>query len=79
MESNQGQILFIDKPKGMSSFDVIRVLRKKLGIRKMGHAGTLDPAATGLLIIALEKATKQLDKYMHLPKEYEVEIEFGKT
>lgn len=71
-------ILFIDKPSGITSFDVIRKLRQKLGIRKMGHAGTLDPLATGLLIIGLEKATKELAIYMGLPKEYEVLIEFGK-
>ena len=72
-------ILLIDKPKGITSFDVIRLLRKKLGITKMGHAGTLDPLATGLLIIATDSATKEISKYMGLPKEYEVLIEFGKT
>lgn len=71
-------ILFIDKPSGITSFDVIRQLRRKLGIQKMGHAGTLDPLATGLLIIGLGKATKELSKYMNLDKEYEVLIEFGK-
>ena len=73
------QILLIDKPKGITSFDVIRRLRNKLGIRKMGHAGTLDPLATGLLIIAVGFATKEISKYMNLPKEYEVLMEFGKT
>lgn len=73
------EILFIDKPSGMTSFDVIRELRKKLGIRKMGHAGTLDPLATGLLIIALGSATKRINEFMNLPKEYEVLIEFGKV
>ncbi len=75
----QALILLIDKPSGITSFDVIRKLRVKLGIRKMGHAGTLDPLATGLLIIGLEKATKELAHYMGLPKEYEVLIEFGKV
>ena len=78
MNIPQNKILFIDKPSGMTSFDVIRELRKKLKIRKMGHAGTLDPLATGLLIIALESATKEISNYMNLPKEYEVLIEFGK-
>lgn len=73
------QILLIDKPKGITSFDVIRRLRNKLGIKKMGHAGTLDPLATGLLIIAIGFATKEISKYMNLPKEYEVLMEFGKT
>lgn len=72
-------ILLIDKPKGITSFDVIRRLRRKLGVRKMGHAGTLDPLATGLLIIAVGKATKELSRYMGLPKKYEVLIEFGKV
>ena len=73
------QILLIDKPSGITSFDVIRRLRNKLGVRKMGHAGTLDPLATGLLIIAVGFATKEISKYMNLPKEYEVLMEFGKT
>lgn len=73
------EILFIDKPKGITSFDVIRRLRRELGIRKMGHAGTLDPLATGLLIIGIGNATKELSKYMNLEKEYEVLIEFGKV
>lgn len=72
-------ILFIDKPSGITSFDVIRQLRRKYGIRKMGHAGTLDPLATGLLIIGVGEATKELSRYMGLAKEYEVLIEFGKV
>lgn len=72
-------ILFIDKPSGITSFDVIRQLRRQLGIKKMGHAGTLDPLATGLLIIGLEKGTKELSHYMSLPKEYEVLVEFWKV
>lgn len=72
-------ILLIDKPSGMTSFDVIRHLRRTLGIKKMGHAGTLDPLATGLLIIAVGKATKRISEFMGQPKEYEVLIEFGKT
>lgn len=75
---DERNILFIDKPSGITSFDVIRQLRRKLGIRKMGHAGTLDPLATGLLIIALEGATKEISQYMNLDKTYEVLIEFGK-
>lgn len=73
------EILLIDKPSGITSFDVIRKLRKKIGVRKMGHAGTLDPLATGLLIIAVGKETKNISQYMNLPKTYEVLIEFGKT
>lgn len=72
-------ILLIDKSAGMTSFDVIRQLRRKLNIRKMGHAGTLDPAATGLLIVATEHDTKKLSEFLKFDKEYEGEIEFGKV
>ncbi len=71
-------ILLIDKPKGISSFDVIRILRKKLGIRKMGHAGTLDPLATGLMIIGVESGTKKLNDYIKLDKSYTADILFGR-
>lgn len=70
-------ILLIDKPKGITSFDVIRRLRRELGIKKMGHAGTLDPLATGLMIIGVEKGTKKLNEYLKLPKEYIAEIRIG--
>ncbi|MDD5254435.1 MAG: tRNA pseudouridine(55) synthase TruB [Candidatus Omnitrophica bacterium] len=72
------EILFVDKPKGMSSFSVIRALRKKLKIRKMGHAGTLDPIATGLLIIGVGNGTKRLAEYFNLPKVYLIDILLGK-
>lgn len=71
------RIFLIDKPAGITSFDVIRVLRKKLGIKKMGHAGTLDPLATGLLIVGVGDGTKDLTKYIKLPKTYEADILFG--
>lgn len=72
------EIILIDKPKGITSFDVIRALRKKLGIKKMGHAGTLDPLASGLLIIGVEKGTKKLEEYLGLPKTYVMEVLLGK-
>ncbi|MCD8495155.1 MAG: hypothetical protein LRY41_03200 [Candidatus Pacebacteria bacterium] len=56
---DEHDIILIDKPKGITSFDVIRQLRKKLQIRKMGHAGTLDPLASGLMIIGVESGTKK--------------------
>jgi len=71
------EILLIDKPSGITSFDVIRQLRKKLGVRKMGHAGTLDPLATGLLIIGVGESTKKLDEYLKLPKIYRAGILLG--
>ncbi len=70
-------ILLIDKPKGITSFDCIRILRRKLGIRKMGHAGTLDPMATGLMIIGVGDGTKKLQDFLKLPKTYEAEILLG--
>jgi len=71
------EILFIDKPKGITSFDVIRRLRKQLGIRKMGHAGTLDPNASGLLIVNIGQATKRLGEFMALPKTYVMDVLLG--
>lgn len=74
---NEDRIIRIDKPMGITSFDVIRILRKKLGIRKMGHSGTLDPLATGLMLIATGKKTKELTALIGLPKTYEAEIRLG--
>ncbi|MBL7053591.1 tRNA pseudouridine(55) synthase TruB [Patescibacteria group bacterium] len=71
-------IILIDKPKGISSFDVIRILRKKLNIKKIGHAGTLDPLATGLLILGVGLGTKKLSKLIGLDKVYEMDILLGK-
>ncbi len=72
------ELLLIDKPKGITSFDVIRILREELGIQKMGHAGTLDPFATGLLILGVGKGTKKLSTLIGLTKTYEAEILLGK-
>ena len=55
--------IFIDKPKEISSFEVIRKLRKILNIKKIGHAGTLDPFATGVLAVALGEATKSISYF----------------
>jgi tRNA pseudouridine55 synthase len=73
-----GEILLIDKPVGITSFDVIRQLRRSLCIRKMGHAGTLDPLASGLMIIGVGRGTKQLAKLVKLDKEYIAEILIGR-
>ena len=75
----QDEIIRVDKPKGISSFDVIRILRKKLGIKKMGHAGTLDPLASGLMLIGVNKGTKKLRELIGLPKVYQVEMLIGKS
>ena len=73
----ENDVILVDKPVGITSFDVIRILRKKLGIRKMGHAGTLDPLASGLMIIGVEDGTKRLAEYIKLPKVYEATIRIG--
>jgi tRNA pseudouridine55 synthase len=71
------KLLLVDKPKGITSFDVIRRLRRELGIKKMGHAGTLDPLASGLMLIGIGEGTKDLDRYLKLPKSYEAEMLIG--
>jgi tRNA pseudouridine55 synthase len=70
-------IVLVDKPTGMTSHDVIDVLRRRFGTRRIGHAGTLDPLASGLLVVAVGPATRFL-QYLSLdPKEYVAEIRFG--
>jgi tRNA pseudouridine55 synthase len=71
------EILLVDKPVGITSFDVIRILRKKTGLQKFGHAGTLDPRASGLMILGVEKGTKKLAELIKLDKEYIAEIRLG--
>lgn len=71
--------LLIDKPRGWSSFDVIRKLRRLTRVRKIGHAGTLDPMATGLLICLFGRATKQMTTFMGLEKEYEGTLRLGQV
>ncbi len=71
--------LIIDKPKGWTSHDVVAKLRGLLHEKKIGHLGTLDPLATGVLVVAVgREATKQIQYHMKLDKEYEVEMELGK-
>ncbi|MBU3968839.1 tRNA pseudouridine(55) synthase TruB [Patescibacteria group bacterium] len=74
---NIKNIILIDKPKRITSFDVIRILRRKLGIKKMGHAGTLDPLASGLMIIGINEGTKKLNEYLKLSKIYIADILIG--
>ncbi len=66
----EGAVLLFDKPIGWTSFDVIRKLRNIIRIAKIGHAGTLDPLATGLLIVCTGKYTKKINEYMGMEKEY---------
>jgi len=66
----QGQVLLINKPYDWTSFDVVRKIRSMIKIKKVGHAGTLDPLATGLLILCTGKFTKRINEYMAQEKEY---------
>jgi len=70
--------VYINKPTGFTSHDVVNVLRKKFNLKKIGHAGTLDPLATGVLILGINKATKLLDKWHEFSKTYITDLEFGK-
>ncbi len=73
----QGQVLLINKPFEWTSFDVVRKIRAMVRIRKVGHAGTLDPLATGLLILCTGKFTKRINEYMSQEKEYTGTITLG--
>jgi tRNA pseudouridine55 synthase len=71
--------ILIDKPAGPTSHDVVDAIRRKFGIKKVGHCGTLDPNATGLLIIVLGRGTKLSERLMGDDKVYEGTIKFGET
>ncbi|MEO6288399.1 MAG: tRNA pseudouridine(55) synthase TruB [Ginsengibacter sp.] len=75
----EGRVLLLNKPMEWTSFDVIRKLRNVLRIKKIGHAGTLDPLATGLLIVCTGKFTKKINEYMLQEKEYTGSITLGAT
>lgn len=70
-------LLLLDKPKGMTSHDVVDAVRRTLGTRKVGHAGTLDPMATGLLLVGAGRATRLLRFFGDLPKVYEGTARLG--
>lgn len=72
-----GRVLLIDKPLRWTSFDAVRKIRNLIRIKKVGHAGTLDPLATGLLIICTGKFTKKINEYMAQEKEYTGTITLG--
>ncbi len=70
-------LLLINKPIGITSFDVIRRLRRQTGVRKIGHAGTLDPLASGLMLMLFGTATKQAQGLTKLDKRYRAQITLG--
>ena len=76
-EFAEGKVLLIDKPLRWTSFDVVRKVRNLVRIKKVGHAGTLDPLATGLLIVCTGKFTKRINEYMAQEKEYTGTITLG--
>src|SRR4026207_1204567 len=75
----QGQVLLINKPLEWTSFDVVRKIRNLIRIKKVGHAGTLDPLATGLLILCTGKFTKKINEYMAQEKECTGDLTLGAT
>jgi len=78
-ESWDDLVLLIDKEEGITSFDIIRRLRRISPIRKIGHAGTLDPMATGLVICLSGRATKRMTTFMDMEKVYTGVIRLGET
>ena len=75
----EGKVLLLDKPLRWTSFKMIRRVRGLTFVQKVGHAGTLDPLATGLLIICTGKCTKQINDYMGMKKEYTGTLVLGST
>jgi tRNA pseudouridine55 synthase len=74
-----GKVILIDKPLTWTSFDAVKKIRIATGVSKVGHAGTLDPLATGLLIICTGKFTKKINEYMAAEKEYTGSFTLGAT
>ena len=79
LNEGEGGLLLVNKPSHWTSFDVVKKVRSSLKIKKVGHAGTLDPLATGLLILCLGKQTKKISYFQELEKVYSGEIVIGKT
>ncbi|MBC7650396.1 MAG: tRNA pseudouridine(55) synthase TruB [Deinococcales bacterium] len=76
-EFSEGKVLLFDKPLTWTSFNVVSKVRYLTKVKKVGHAGTLDPLATGLLIVCTGKFTKKINEYMGMPKEYIGTITLG--
>ncbi|HHS13763.1 MAG TPA: tRNA pseudouridine(55) synthase TruB [bacterium] len=73
----EGVILNVNKPSGMTSFHVVRMIREWIHCKKVGHAGTLDPLATGVLLVCTGKATKQVSRLMQFEKTYRAVVRLG--
>ncbi len=76
-ELTEGSVITINKELDWTSFDVVKKIKRLFQLKKVGHAGTLDPKATGLLIIATGAKTKEIDSYMNLEKEYSGKLHLG--
>ena len=74
---SEGEIILIDKPSGPTSFQVVSKIRKITGAKKVGHSGTLDPKASGLMILCTGKKTKEMDRFINLNKKYSGIIRLG--
>jgi len=74
---SEGEIILVDKPSGPTSFQVVSKIRKITGVKKVGHSGTLDPLASGLIIICTGKKTKEMDHFINLEKTYTGIIRLG--
>jgi len=72
-------ILVVDKPQGCTSHDIVDFIRKKFGLKKVGHAGTLDPMATGVLVLLIGKYTKLSNSFLSADKEYDATLTLGST
>jgi tRNA pseudouridine55 synthase len=72
-----GRVILVDKPLQWTSFDVVHKVRQTLGVAKVGHAGTLDPRATGLLIVCTGRQTKRVQEFADLEKEYTGTLQLG--
>lgn len=77
--SEEGEVILLNKPLTWTSFDAVNKIKKACRIKKIGHAGTLDPLATGLLILCTGKKTKEIDTYQGAEKEYTGKLILGKT
>jgi tRNA pseudouridine55 synthase len=77
--SPEGHVLLVDKPLTWTSFDVVKKLKYALNLKKVGHAGTLDPLASGLLILCTGKKTKEIEKFQNQGKEYMGTMVIGQT
>lgn len=79
LDFERGEILNIYKPEGWTSFDVVKEIRNILRVKKVGHAGTLDPFAVGVLLICTGRATKKVSELVNFEKEYVATLELGKV